>query len=62
VLVSVQDRWTVCAEQQTTGLQIVFETHDGTAGDVGHVEAQFRPNGDSTNLDARYALSLRRMY
>jgi hypothetical protein len=31
-------------------------------GDVGHVEAQFGPFGDSANLDARYLRGLRRTY
>jgi hypothetical protein len=40
VLVSVQDRCMVCAKR-TTGLEIILETRDGTASDVGLVESCF---------------------
>jgi hypothetical protein len=47
VLVSVQDRCTVCAKR-TIGLEIILDKADGT-----QVEARFGPIGDSANLDAR---------
>jgi hypothetical protein len=40
VLVSVQDRCTICAER-TTGLEIVLDAPDGTIDDVHHVESRF---------------------
>ena len=52
VLVSVQDRCMVCA-RCTIGLQIIFDTPNGTLGDEAQVEARFYPFGDSDNLDAR---------
>jgi hypothetical protein len=45
VLVSVQDRCTVCAER-TIGSKIILDAPDGTLGDVGHVESRFDPFGD----------------
>jgi hypothetical protein len=50
--VSVQDRCIVCVER-SIGSKIILNAHDGTAGDVGHVESSFGPFGDSANLDAR---------
>ena len=38
VLVSVQDRCTVCAKRNI-GSDIILDAPDGTVGDVGHVEA-----------------------
>ena len=52
VLVSVQDRCTVCAKR-TIGLDIVFNAPMVLIGDEAQVEAHFSPCGDSANLDAR---------
>ena len=52
VLVSVQDRCTVCAKR-TIGLDIVFDAPMVLLGDDSQVEARFSPCGDSANLDAR---------
>ena len=52
VLVSVQDRCTVCAKR-TIGLDIVFSTSMVLLGDEAQVEARFSPCGHSGNLDAR---------
>ena len=52
VLVSVQDRCTVCAKR-TIGLDIVFNTSMVLLGDEAQVQARFSPCGDSGNLDAR---------
>ena len=52
VLVSVQDRCTVCTKC-TIGLDIVFNTSMVLLGDETQVEACFSPCGDSANLDAR---------
>ena len=52
VLVSVQDRCTVCAKR-TIGLDIVFNAPMVLLGDKAQVEARFTPCGDSANLDAR---------
>ena len=52
VLVSVQDRCTVCAKR-TIGLDIVFSTSMLLLGDEAQVEARFSPFGDSANLNAR---------
>ena len=52
VLVSVQDRCTVCAKR-TIGLDIVFNAPMVLLGDEVQVEARFSPFGDSANLDAR---------
>ena len=49
VLVSVQDRCTVCAKR-TISLEIVL---DVLLGDEGQVKAHLSPFGDSANLDAR---------
>jgi hypothetical protein len=45
VLVSVQDRCTVCTKR-TIGPKIILDAPDGTLGDVGHVESCFDPFGD----------------
>ena len=50
VLVSVQDRCTVCAKRT---IEIVFYTSMVLLGDEAQVEARFSPCGDSGNLDAR---------
>ena len=52
VLVSVQDRSTVCAKR-TIGLDSVINTPMVLLGDEAQVEAHFSPCGDSANLDAR---------
>ena len=52
VLVSVQDRCTVCAKR-TIGLDIVFNTSMVLLGDEAQVEARFSPCGDSGNIDTR---------
>ena len=52
VLVSVQDRCTVCTKC-TIGLDIVFNTSMVLLGDEAQVEARFSPCGDSGNIDAR---------
>jgi hypothetical protein len=51
VLVSVQDRCTVCTKCTLT--QKLFRTHLMVLlGDEAQVEARFSPFGDSANLDA----------
>ena len=52
VLVSVQDRCTVCAKC-TIGLDIIFNALMVLLGDEAQVEAHFSPYGDSANLDTR---------
>ena len=52
VLVSVQDRCTVCVKR-TIGLDIVFNAPMVLLGDEAQVEARFSPFGDSANLYAR---------
>ena len=49
VLVSVQDRCTVCAKR-TIGLDIIFTTSMVLLGEEAQVEARFSPCGDSGNL------------
>jgi hypothetical protein len=61
VLVSVQDRRTVCAKC-TTGSEIVLDASNDTLGDEAQVEAWFKPFGDSANLDTRLVHVLRRTY
>jgi len=61
VLVSVQDRCTVCAKR-TIGLDIIFNAPMVLLGDEAQLEARFSPCGDSGNLDARYVRGLRRTY
>ena len=51
VLVSVQDRCTVCAKC-AIGLDNVFNA-PMVLGDEAQLEARFSPCGDSANLDAR---------
>jgi hypothetical protein len=48
VLVSMQDRCTVCTEH-TIGLEIVLDALDGLLGDEVQVEARF------CKIDARFA-------
>ena len=52
VLVSVQDRCTVCAKH-TIGLEIILGARDGILGDVGHVVSCFGPFGDSVSASVR---------
>ena len=52
VLVSVQDRCTVCAKR-TIGLDIIFNAPMVLLGDEAQLEARFSPCGDSGNLYAR---------
>ena len=52
VLVSVEDRCTVCAKR-STGSDIVFNALMVLLGDEAQVEAPFSTFGDSANLDAR---------
>ena len=52
VLVSVQDRCTVCAKR-TLGLDIVFNAPMVLLGYEAQVEARFSPYRNSANLDAR---------
>ena len=50
VLISAQDRCTVCAKF-SMGMEIVLAVRDGTLGDVGIGEARFSPFEDSVSLD-----------
>jgi len=52
VLVSVQDRCTICVKR-TIGSEIIFDSPDGTTSGEAQVEARFSPFGHSVNLDAR---------
>ena len=52
VLVSVEDRCTVCAKR-TIGSYIVFNALMVLLGDEAQVGAPFSLIGDSANLDAR---------
>ena len=51
-LVSVEDRYMVCAKR-CIGLDIVFNATMVLLGDEAQVEAPFSPFGDSANLDIR---------
>ena len=61
VLVSVQDRCTVCTKH-TIGLDIAFNAPMVILGDEAQVEAPFSPFGDSANLVARLVRGLHRTY
>ena len=52
VLVSVEDRCTVCAKC-CIGLDIVFNATMVLLGDEAQVDAPFSPFRDSANLDTR---------
>jgi hypothetical protein len=52
VLVSVQDRWIVCAKR-SIGSVIVLDAPDGRPSDEAQVEARFDLFGDSANLNSR---------
>ena len=51
VLLSVQDRCTVCAKR-TIDSEIIWTQPMVPRGDEAQVEARFGPFGDSANLDA----------
>ena len=61
LLVSVQDRSTVCAKR-TIGLDIIFNAPMVLLGDEAQVEAHFGLCRDSANLDARKVRGLHRTY
>ena len=52
MLVSMQDRCTICAER-TIGSEIILDTPMELLGDVGHVEPRFDLFGDSVSVGAR---------
>ena len=52
VLLSVQDRCTVCAKR-TIGSDIVFNAPMVLLGDEAQVEARFSPIGDSASVGPR---------
>ena len=52
VLVSVQDRCSVCAKH-AIGSEIILDAPNGAPGDEAQVEDRFGTFGDSANLDAR---------
>ena len=52
VLLSVEDRCTVCAKR-TIGSEIILDLPDCTTSNEAQVEAHFGPLGDSANFDAR---------
>ena len=52
VLVSVQNRCTVCVNR-TTDSEIILDAPDGTPRDVGHVECHFGLFGDNVSVGAR---------
>ena len=52
VLVSTQERSTVCAER-TIGSEIILAAPNDTPRDEGQVKAHFSPFRDSVNLSAR---------
>ena len=52
VLVSVEDRCTVCVKR-CIGSDFIFNAPMLLLGDEAQVEATFSPFGDSANLDAR---------
>jgi hypothetical protein len=60
VLVSAQDKCTVCAEC-TIGSEIILTHLMVLVGDVGQVEARFGLFGDSVNLGARWVHGLHQM-
>ena len=52
MLILMEDRCTICIER-TIGLEIILEVPGELLGDVGHVESQFFPFGDSVSVGAR---------
>ena len=61
VLVSVQDRCTVCTEH-TIGSENIWTHPMELLGDVGHVESGFGPFGDGVSIGARKVHDLRQTY
>ena len=61
VLVSVQDRCTVCTKR-SIGSDIAFNAPMVILGDEVQLEAPFSPFGDSANIVARLVRGLRRTY
>jgi hypothetical protein len=61
VLVSVQDRCTVCAKR-SIGSEIILNALDGAPSVEVYVEAHFGPFGDSANHDTRLVHDLHRTY
>jgi hypothetical protein len=61
VLVSVQDRCTVCTEC-TIGSKIILDPPDVTPTWRGSSEARISPFGDNVNLDTRSVHGLHRMF
>jgi hypothetical protein len=61
VLISMQDRCTVCAEC-TICFEIALGTPDGNPGWLDQAKDHISFFGDSVNLDARYVHGLRRAY
>ena len=58
VLVSVQDRCTICAKR-TIGLETVFDALMVLLGDEAQVQSHFGVFRDSASLDARLVRGLR---
>jgi hypothetical protein len=52
VLVSVQDKCTVCAER-SIGSKIILDAPDVTTTDAGHVQPSFGLFGDIVSVTAR---------
>jgi hypothetical protein len=61
VLLSMQDRGTVCTEH-TIGIEIILDALDRLLGDKAQVEARYRLFGDSATLGARLVHGLCRTY
>jgi hypothetical protein len=61
VLVSLQDRCTVCVKR-TIGSESFWMLAKVLLGYEAQVEARFSPFGDSANLDARWMHGLRQTY
>jgi hypothetical protein len=52
VLISMPNRFTVCAER-TVGLEIILDGPNGTPGGMAHVESCFGPFRDGVSVEAR---------
>ena len=61
VLITTQDRCTVCAER-TIGSKIVLDARMELLGDTGHVESCFGPFGDGVSVGARQVHGLRQTF
>jgi hypothetical protein len=61
LLFITQDRCLVCTER-TIGSKITLDTPDTTPSDLGLVESDFGPFGESLSIGARYVHGLRRAY